>query len=51
MTIRVRKVYDLLVDYCMNHAFSFRIKDLAQVLEQDPTNYWMERFGEDPVWG
>jgi preprotein translocase subunit Sec63 len=51
MTIRVKKAYDLLVDYCMNHPFSFRIKDLEQDLEQSPTDFWMERFGDDPIWG
>lgn len=51
MTIRLKKAYDLLVDYCMNHAFSFRIEDLSKDLEQCPADFWMERFGDDPIWG
>jgi DnaJ-class molecular chaperone len=51
MMIRIKDAYDLLVDYCMNHAFSFRIEDLTHDLEQNPAGYWMERFGEDPIWG
>jgi preprotein translocase subunit Sec63 len=51
MTIRVKEAYDLLVDYCMNHAFSFRLADLAKDLERNPADYWTERFGEDPIWG
>jgi hypothetical protein len=51
MTIRLTDAYDLLVDYCMNHSFSFRIEDLAKDLEQNPVDYWMERFGDDPIWG
>jgi preprotein translocase subunit Sec63 len=51
MTIRLKEAYDLLVDYGMNHAFSFRIEDLAKDLEQTPADYWMERFGDDPIWG
>jgi hypothetical protein len=51
MTIRVKMAYDLLVDYCMNHTFSFRIEDLAKDLEQSPADFWMERFGDDPIWG
>jgi len=51
MTIRFKEAYDLLVDYCMNHAFSFRIEDLAQDLEKNQADYWTERFGEDPIWG
>jgi preprotein translocase subunit Sec63 len=51
MTIRIRDAYDLLVDYCMNHTFSFRIEDLAMDLEQSPADYWTKRFGDDPIWG
>jgi preprotein translocase subunit Sec63 len=50
-TIRLKEAYDLLVDYCMNHAFSFRVEDLAEDLEQSPADYWTERFGHDPIWG
>jgi hypothetical protein len=51
MTIRLKNAYDLLVDYCMNHPFSFRIEDLARDLEQSPADFWLERFGDDPIWG
>jgi preprotein translocase subunit Sec63 len=51
MTIHLKEAYDLLVDYGMNHTFSFRIEDLAKDLEQNPADYWMERFGDDPIWG
>lgn len=50
MTIRLNAAYDLLMDYCMNHTFSFRMEDLAKDLELNPTDYWMERFGDDPIW-
>jgi DnaJ-class molecular chaperone len=51
MTIRITMAYNLLVDYCMNHTFSFRAEDLAKDLEQSPADFWMERFGDDPIWG
>lgn len=51
MTIRLKKAYDLLIDYCMNHTFSFRIEDLSRDLEQSPADYWTKRFGDDPIWG
>jgi len=51
MTLRLKEAYDLLVDYCMNQRFSFRVEDLAKDLEQNPAGYWMERFGNDPIWG
>ncbi|MBN1195704.1 MAG: J domain-containing protein [Methanomicrobiaceae archaeon] len=50
MTIRLKAAYDLLMDYCMNYPFSFRIDDLAQHLEKNPLDFWMERFGDDPIW-
>jgi hypothetical protein len=50
-TIRVQGAYDLLVKYCMNHVFSFRIEDIKKDLEQNPADFWMERFGDDPIWG
>jgi len=49
--IRLKAAYDLLVDYCTNYVFSFRIEDLEQNLEKSPADFWMERFGEDPIWG
>lgn len=51
MTIRLKMAHDLLVDYCMNHTFSFSIEDLAKDLELSPADFWMERFGDDPIWG
>lgn len=51
VTIRLHAAYALLSDYCMNHTISFRMKDLAKDLERNPADYWMERFGDDPIWG
>lgn len=51
MTIRLHAAYTLLSDYCMNHPVSFRPEDLAKDLERNPIDYWMERFGDDPIWG
>jgi len=51
MMIHLKAAYDLLVDYCTNYVFSFRIEDLERSLEKSPADFWMERFGEDPIWG
>jgi len=51
MTIRLRDAYEILVEYCMNYTFSFRAEDLARELADAPADYWMERFGDDPIWG
>ena len=50
-TIRLKKAYDLLIDYCTNYPFSFIVDDLKKGLGQSPAEYWMERFGDDPIWG
>ncbi|MDN7024705.1 J domain-containing protein [Methanoculleus sp. FWC-SCC1] len=50
MTLRLQESYSLLVEYCMNCPVSFRMEDLAADLEQSPADYWMERFGDDPIW-
>jgi hypothetical protein len=51
MTIRLKEAYDLLVDYCMNRPVSFRLEDLEKDLAQNPADYWMDRVGDDPIWG
>ncbi|NMC89415.1 MAG: J domain-containing protein [Methanomicrobiales archaeon] len=51
MTMRLKEAYDLLVDYCMNRPVSFRLEDLGRDLERNPADYWMDRFGDDPIWG
>lgn len=51
MTILLKAAYDLLVDYCMNRPVSFRLENLERDLEQSPADYWIDRFGDDPIWG
>jgi DnaJ domain len=50
-TILLKESFEILVSYCMNHQFSFRVEDLARDLELSPADYWMMRFGDDPIWG
>ena len=51
MTIRLKEAYGLLIDYCMTRPVSFRLDDLEKGLGQNPAGYWMDRFGDDPIWG
>lgn len=51
MTVRLTAAYDLLCEYCSSHAVSFRPGDLARDLGTARTDYWTERFGDDPIWG
>jgi len=49
--IRLNDAYDILIDYCMQVEISFRHEDLIQTTETDPMDTWMERYGDDPIWG
>jgi pantothenate kinase len=49
--IRFNDAYDTLIEYCMQYEFSFRPEDLIQNARTDPVNSWMERYGDDPIWG
>ena len=50
MTVRLNEAYNLLVDYCMNYTFSFRSEDLNTTIGKNPAEFWMERYGNDPIW-
>ena len=49
--VRLNDAYDILIDYCMQVEISFRPEDLMQTTETDPMDTWMERYGDDPIWG
>jgi DnaJ-class molecular chaperone len=49
--IRIKEAYDLLVDYGMNYELSFRAEDIRNGTDYDSREFWMSRFGDDPIWG
>ena len=49
--IRIREAYEILVEYCMNYELSFAKKDLRPGTDYDSREFWMSRFGDDPIWG
>jgi len=49
--IRVREAYEILVDYCMNFEISFLQEDIRKGTDYDSREFWMSRFGDDPIWG
>ncbi len=49
--IRIKDAYDILVDYGMNYELSFRPVDLQQGTDYNSREFWMSRFGDDPIWG
>ena len=45
---RLTEAYETLIDYCQN----FKVP--LELSEDDPTDdedWWMNRFGNDPLWG
>ena len=49
--IRLNDAYDILISYCMQYKISFRPEDLRNTAETEPMDSWMERYGDDPIWG
>ena len=49
--IRLNDAFDLLIGYCMQFEISLRPEDLRQTTETGPMDTWMERYGDDPIWG
>lgn len=49
-TREILNSYDILVKYCIHHRLSFRVEDIILVDTDIPADYWMMRFGDDPIW-
>jgi hypothetical protein len=49
--IRLNEAYDILISYCMQYKISFRPEDLRNTAGTGPMDTWMERYGDDPIWG
>jgi curved DNA-binding protein CbpA len=50
MTIKLKEAYDILADYCLNYEISFRPDEIRQNIKKIPTEYWIDHFGDDPIW-
>jgi len=50
MFIRIKEAYIILVEYGMNYELSFRAEDIRKGTEYDSREFWMNRFGDDPIW-
>jgi len=49
--IRIKEAYDLLVEYGMNYELSFQAEDIRESTGYDSREFWISRFGDDPIWG
>jgi DnaJ-class molecular chaperone len=49
MAARIVAAHGLIMDYCNHYKFSFSKDEVKYHLSED--DWWLERFGNDPVWG
>lgn len=49
MTRKIIAAYNILLAYCEQYRYSFSQKAVQSHLTAE--EWWLERFGEDPLWG
>lgn len=49
MTQRIVSAYRTVCAYCDNYEYSFEEQELKRHLSNE--EWWLEKFGEDPLWG
>ena len=49
MTKKLVAAYETIVSYCDHYSFSFAREEVAKYLSGQ--DWWMKRFGDDPLWG
>lgn len=49
MTRRIVAAHRLILDYCARYRFSFSEETVRNYLP--PEEWWLDRFGDDPLWG
>ncbi|KUG19584.1 dnaj-class molecular chaperone [hydrocarbon metagenome] len=49
--VRLNEAYSILIDYCMQYEIPLRPEDIRLNAGEQPMDAWMERYGDDPIWG
>jgi hypothetical protein len=49
MTRRITIAYKTILAYCDQYAYSFEKQEVEKYLSAE--EWWMDRFGNDPLWG
>jgi curved DNA-binding protein CbpA len=44
---KLNYAYELLMEYCDNYLIDLESKEI----DLDPKDWWLNKFGEDPIWG
>lgn len=47
----INAAYAVLLDYCAGYRFPLVPPSSEAGVGQDPEDWWLDRFGEDPLWG
>jgi len=48
MTAKLNAAYRIVIAYCNQYRFSFSEDEIKKYLPTD--EWWLERFGNDPLW-
>ncbi len=51
MTTKLIIAYEIIVEYIENFKFSFKEDDVKKNLPVDRHDWWVDMYGEDPLWG
>lgn len=49
MTKKLIAAYEIIITYCNHYRFSFAKEEVTKYLSGQ--DWWMKRFGGDPLWG
>lgn len=49
--VRLNEAYEVIMQYCLHYPIPFRPEDLRKAPDTEPMARWMERYGDDPIWG
>jgi len=49
MTMCIEDAFHILMEYCQRYKFSFSEKEVKKYIS--PEEWWLDRFGQDPLWG
>ncbi len=47
-TARIVAAYGIIIEYCNHYRFSFSKEEVMNHLSEE--EWWLERFGNDPLW-
>ncbi len=51
MAEKIIFAYELIVEYIEDYKFSFNEEEVKKNIPVDRQNWWVDMYGEDPLWG